>query len=90
MSEKKFDLKEFLKGIAKYIPWKKMLGDAYKGIRVKIAEKVAGTDPKWDDWLFDVLDKMALKFLGIDALDGEKDRTRLVDEAKAIPVATKD
>ena len=71
------------------IPWKKVLAEAYKGIRFKIAEKVAGTDAKWDDFLFEVADKMILKFLGDDALNGEKSRTDLVNDAKnALPAST--
>ena len=79
---KDFDFMKFFKGILFYIPWKQILKDAYKKLRVKLAEKVASSDPKWDDWAFEVIDKMVLRFLDEKLLEGEKDRAVLVTEAK--------
>lgn len=76
MSEK-FDWKKLLMSL----PYKAILGGAYKAIRPSIAKKVASSDPKWDDAVFAALDQVVTQLLEED-LSGEKSRQALLDEAK--------
>ena len=83
MSEEKsgFDWK----GLLSKVPWLSIVGGVYKGLRPKLAEKVASSEAKWDDWVFEVLDGLAVKLLHVD-LGAEKSREDLVKEVAPAPV----
>lgn len=76
MSEK-FDWKKLLLSL----PYKEILGGAYKALRPSIAKKVASSEKKWDDAVFAALDQVVSQLLELD-LSSEKARQLLVEEAK--------
>jgi len=75
------DLKKIFKDIIALIEWKKLLRKAYQSLRPKIAELVAGTSNKWDDFAFAALDTLAKNFLDFDE-SKDISKADLVTEAK--------
>lgn len=61
----------------------------YKWVRPYIAEKVADSSSRVDDWCFEAFDKIMTKVMGCDVLEGQLSREELIAQAKsAIHVET--
>lgn len=76
------DWKKLGKQLLDMIDWKAMLGMAYKEVRPLIAKKVNESSSKWDDWAFEMVDRLILKFVDEHLLDAEKSREDLIAENK--------